>query len=83
MTPRRKVLGDLEMHLAFLQCLVSVDRESDLEGFFVVPLRAVVNDDCFIGVAVVFCCTGGGKAPFNEGRAADEGDVVEVDYLAG
>lgn len=81
MTPRRKVLGDLEMYLAFLQCLVPVDRESDLEGFLVVPLCAVVYDYCFIGVTVVFCCAGGGEAPFDEGRAADEGDVVEVDYL--
>lgn len=81
MPPRRKVLGDLEMHLAFLQCLVAVDRESHLEGFLVVPLRAVVYDDCFIGMAVMFCCAGGGEAPFDEGRAADEGNIVEVDDL--
>lgn len=81
MSPRRKVLGDLEMYLAFLQCLVAVDRKPDLKGFLVVPLRTVVYDDCSISVAVVFCCAGGGKAPFDEGRAADEGDVVEVDDL--
>lgn len=42
---------------------------------------AVIDNHCFIGSAVVFGRAGRGEAPFDKGRAADEGDVVEVDYL--
>lgn len=76
-----EILHNIEVDLALLQHLRAVDRETDLEVFLVVPVRAVVEDNGFIGVAVVFDSAGGGKAPFHEGGAADEGDVVEVDYL--
>lgn len=64
-----------------MQRLRAVDRETNLEMFLVIPVRTVVEDNGFIGLAVVFDSAGGGKAPFHEGGAADEGNVVEVDYL--
>lgn len=78
---RVEVLHDIEVDLALLQHLHAVDRETDLEVFFVVPMRAVVEDNGFISVAMVFDSAGGGKAPFHERGAANEGDVVKVDYL--
>lgn len=83
MPTRRKILDDLKVDLAFLECLVAVDGEADVQRFLVVPVRAVVEDDGSIGVTVVFDGAGGGKTPFDKGGTADEGDVVEVDDLVG
>ena len=64
-----------------MQRMRAVDRKTNLEVFLEVPVRTVVEDNGFIGLTVAFDSAGGGKAPFHEGGAADEGDVVEVDYL--
>lgn len=83
MPTRRKILDDLKVDLAFLERLVAVDGEADMQRFLVVPIRTVVEDDGSICVTVVFDGAGGGKTPFDKGSTADEGDVVEVDDLVG
>ena len=47
----------------------------------IVPVCAVVENNRFIGVAVVLDCARRRESPFDKGCPAYQGDIVKVDDL--
>lgn len=72
---------DFEVDQAFLEIVVLVDCQSDRDRSDVVPGYFVFFDEGLVGSATMFGGGGGGEVPFYVGGSADEGHVVEIEYL--
>ena len=70
------------MDQRFGQIVVLVYREPDWDRFDVFPKDLVFFYGGFFGAAAVFSGRGGGEVPFYVTGSADEGDVVQIDYLS-
>ena len=69
------------MDQTFLQIVVFINCEPHRNCADVVPCYFVFFDEGFFGAAAVLGGGGGREVPFYVGCSADEGDVVEIDYL--
>lgn len=70
------------MEDTFLQVIGLVDGEPDGDRARVVPEYFVFFYGRALGAPAVLGGGGGGEVPFYVAGAVDEGDVIEVDYLA-
>ena len=64
-----------------MQVVVLIDCEADGYRADILPGYFVFFDERLIGSAAVLSGCGGGEVPFYVGGSADQGDVVEIDYL--
>jgi hypothetical protein len=74
-------LHDFEIDGAFLQMGIFIECESNGNRANIVPRYFVHFYEGFVGASSVFGRGGGGEMPFHMRGAADEGDVIEVNYL--